>query len=88
MKKRTIALGASAVLAMTLFASPAAAAKPTCNWGDLTADSIAAGFAQGAHSSDPSGDGPGGADQPRAGLANVVDRGDLNATCELISSLL
>lgn len=30
----------------------------------------------------------GTADEPRAGLANVVGDGDLNATCELIESLL
>lgn len=66
------------------------AGPPECNWGKLTASSIAAGFPQGPHSSDPSGDGhgPGTSDEPRAGLANVVERGNLEATCELISSLL
>ena len=56
----------------------------------LTKSAIAAGFPQGSHSSDPSGDGhgPGTADEPRVGLANVVAQGDLNATCELIDSLL
>lgn len=62
----------------------------TCNWGQLTSESIADGFDQGTHSSDPSGDGtgPGDSDQPRAGLANVVDQGNLEATCALIRSLL
>ena len=55
---------------------------------DITAESIAAGFPQGSHASDPSGDGhgPGTADEPRAGLANVVDQGDLEATCNLIAT--
>ncbi len=79
---------AGALFFTTLGAS--ADAKPSCNWGELTAAAIADGFPQGAHSSDPSGDGhgPGTADEPRAGLANVVNQGDLNATCELIDSLL
>lgn len=59
----------------------------TCNWGELTADSAST---MGEHASDPSGDGtgPGDADQPRAGLANVVDKGNLAATCQLIRDLL
>jgi len=62
---------------------------PDCNWGELTSEAIAGGFDQGGHSSDPSGDGhgPGTLDEPRVGLANVVDQGDLHATCELIESL-
>jgi hypothetical protein len=59
----------------------------TCNWGELTAD-----YSEnmGEHSSDPSGDGrgPGDADSPRGGLANVVNKGDLAATCEFIRSML
>jgi hypothetical protein len=75
---------------VTTLAGPAAADPPECNWGQLTAEAIAAGFPQGAHSSDPSGDGhgPGTADEPRVGLANVVNQGDLEALCELIGSLL
>lgn len=71
-------------------AGAAAADEPSCNWGDLTSESIAGGFDQGGHSSDPSSDGhgPGTADEPRAGLANVVGQGDLEATCELIEGLL
>lgn len=68
--------------------STASAEKPDCNWGQRTADSIAGGFDQGEHASDPSGDGPAGADNRRAGLANVVERGDLGATCELIAGAL
>ena len=61
-----------------------------CSWGKLTMESIADGFPQGPHSADPSGDGkgPGDADQPRQGLGNVVERGNLQATCEFIKSLL
>ena len=59
----------------------------TCNWGELTAENTEN---MGEHASDPSGDGhgPGDADSPRVGLANVVDKGNLAATCELIRSLL
>lgn len=62
----------------------------TCNFGQLTADSIGAGFDQGGHASDPSGDGhgPGDADQPRVGLANVINKGDLEATCQFIRTQL
>ena len=83
--------GAVVGLAGSAFVGGSAAAEPpSCNWGQLTAGAIASGFPQGAHSSDPSGDGhgPGTADEPRVGLANVVNGGDLNATCELIDSLL
>ncbi len=89
MKKAISALAAAAIT-IGLTAGPALAAKPSCNWGELTADSIAEGFDQGPHSSDPSGDGhgPGTADEARAGLANVVERGNLDATCQFIASLL
>ena len=82
--------GAAAVAGSLALGSTASAGPPTCNWGQLTAESIAAGFEQGSHSSDPSGDGhgPGTTDEPRVGLANVVAKGNLNATCELIESLL
>jgi len=85
-----ISAAAAAGTVVGLSAAPAAAAKPDCNWGRLTAESIAAGFDQGGHSSDPSGDGhgPGTADEARAGLGNVVERGNLGATCGLIASLL
>ena len=88
---RLTAVAGAAGLAFAI-AAPAQAeghAEP-CNWGKLTAMAIAEGFPQGPHSSDPSSDGhgPGTADEPRAGLANVVEQGNLKATCELISSLL
>ena len=59
MIRRLILLAAIAVLALMLSVAPAAADPPSCNWGQLTADSIADGFPQGPHSSDPSGDGHG-----------------------------
>jgi hypothetical protein len=85
-----------AAIGLALFASATLAKPPVttlsvdCNWGKLTMESIANGFPQGAHSSDPSGDGhgPGTADEPRSGLANVVERGNLQATCDLIEELL
>ncbi len=88
--RKIISTAAAAAVCLGLMAAPAAAAKPECNWGQLTAAAIAGGFEQGPHSSDPSGDGhgPGTADEARAGLANVVERGDLEATCELIAGLL
>jgi hypothetical protein len=90
MTRRLVVLAVIASLALMMSVTPAAADPPSCNWGTLTADAIAGGFPQGPHSSDPSGDGhgPGTADEPRVGLANVVERGNLHATCELISSLL
>ena len=87
MKKRLVGGAAAIVLGLSaMIPAPVNAAPPSCNWGELTADAIAAGFDQGAHSSDPSGDGRGPED--RVGLANVLERGNLNATCELIDSLL
>lgn len=92
MIKRVLTVAAAAGLAgATLgIGATASAAPPECNWGQLTSGAIAAGFAQGPHSSDPSGDGhgPGTVDEPRAGLGNVVSQGDLEATCEFIGSLL
>jgi len=86
-----------AVIACFLIASSAAVADPPvttmsveCNWGKLTMESIQQGFEQGTHSSDPSADGhgPGTLDEPRAGLANVVMQGNLEALCMLIEDLL
>ena len=79
------------VLIMTLaMAAPVSAGPPDCNWGQLTSGEIAEGFDQGPHASDPSGDGygPGDADHRRAGLANVVEKGNLEATCFLIDTLM
>ena len=55
-----------------------AQAAPGCNWGKLTSSSIADGFDQGGHASSFAG-------SPRLGLANVVNQGDLAATCALLS---
>ncbi len=80
-----------------LFASSANAAPPIqsmtieCNWGKLTMEAIKdADFEQDPHSSDPSGDGHGlgTIDEPRKGLANVVEQGNLEYTCQLIEDLL
>ncbi|MDA5094589.1 hypothetical protein O2N63_10880 [Aliiroseovarius sp. KMU-50] len=75
--------------AMTASAGLADPNPSTKDWGKLTKEAIEDGFEQGGHSSDPSGDGhgPGTADEPRAGLANVVERGNLGATVDLISGL-
>jgi hypothetical protein len=70
------ALAAGLVFAST---GSASADKPECNWGQLTSEAIAGGFDQGAHSSSFAG-------TPRAGLANVVNQGDLNATCVLLTT--
>ena len=88
MKKAIVA--AMVVAGSVAMGTAASADPPSCNWGSLTAGAIAGGFGQGAHASDPSGDGhgPGTLDEPRAGLGNVVARGDLNATCELIEGAL
>ncbi len=87
------------ILMLFAFAVPALAQDNTevvvekvsveCNWGRLTMEAIQNGFPQGQHSADPAGDGRGeGVDQPRKGIANVVERGNLRLTCELIQSLL
>lgn len=90
MVRRVVVLMVVALMMLMMSVLPAAADPPDCNWGRLTADAIAGGFDQGPHSSDPSGDGhgPGTVDEPRAGLANVVERGNLNATCEFIEENL
>ena len=76
MKKLLIAAGITAAVAIPAMGS-ASAEKPTCNWGQVTAAAIADGFDQGGHASS--------FDTPRVGLANVVNTGDLNATCEALS---
>ena len=69
---------------------PVQAMTVECNWGKLTMEAVRGGFPQGPHSSDPSGDGhgPGTADEPRYGLANVVEPGNLQALCEFIADML
>lgn len=90
MSKKIVAAVLAAVLSSVALGGVADAAPKECNWGHLTSSTIAAGFEQGPHASDPSGDGhgPGTLDEPRAGLANVVEKGNLEATCDLITSLL
>jgi len=51
------------------------------NLGQLTSQSIAAGFDQGAHASSFAG-------EPRVGLANIVERGNLAATVQLLVILM
>ena len=56
--------------------------------GDLTkAANQTEGWSQGSHASDPSGDGKGkgDSDQPRSGLANVAEKGDLSSTLDAIT---
>ena len=77
MKKLLIAAGITAAVTFPAMGS-ASAEKPTCNWGQLTASSIADGFAQGEHASSFAG-------EARVGLPNIFAKGDLNATCEALS---
>ena len=85
-----------ALVGVFLFSTAAQAGPPVhamaveCNWGKLTMEQVRGGFPQGPHSSDPSGDGhgPGTNDEPRAGLANVVEQGNLQALCDFIESML
>jgi len=80
-----VALG---LLTVSAYAEPP---EPEDNLGSLTSYAIhELDFDQGQHSSDPSGDGhgPGTADEPRDGLPNLVERGTLELTIELIADLL
>lgn len=87
MLRRFVLTTAIAIAALLFTVVPASAAPPECNWGQLTQYAILElDFDQGAHSSDPSGDGRGKED--RVGLPNVVEKGNLDATCQLIESLL
>lgn len=76
------------LIMMLAMAAPVAADAPDCNWGQLTSEEISEGFDQGPHASDPSGDGYGryDADHRRVGVANVVEDGNLEATCIFIDS--
>ncbi len=75
MRKLIIAGAVAGGLAMVPLS--ASAAPPSCNWGQVTSAAIAGGFDQGGHASSQA--------TPRVGLANVVNKGDLNATCEFVS---
>ena len=90
MKIKNLALVALLAIGISSAAQANDNGRPGCNWGELTMAAIMEGFPQGEHASDPSGDGKGkdDADQPRAGLGNVVERGNLEATCEFIRAAL
>jgi hypothetical protein len=87
---RNVLVGIAGVLMLASAAwadPPVETASVECNWGLLTMEAIRTDFDQGGHSSDPSGDGhgPDSVDEPRAGLANVVERGNLQALCEFLA---
>ncbi|WP_020682369.1 hypothetical protein [Marinobacterium rhizophilum] len=91
MRTKTMIIAASMLFAGSALADPPVTSVAVeCNWGKLTMESIQNGFEQGPHSADPSGDGhgPGTADEPRAGLANVLEQGNLQALCEFIEDSL
>lgn len=79
---------------LVLVASSASAGPPNAcdSVGQLTKWAIQdlEGWDQGQHSSDPSGDGhgQGTADEPRVGLPNILGKGNLTATLELLVALL
>ena len=85
---RTILSFISVVVLIFMVASTGFAGPPVmsmaidCNWGQLTMKATPLG----GYASDPSGDGLGPED--RVGLANVVEHGNLQATCEFIESLI
>lgn len=67
------------MVASTGFAEPPVMSMSVdCNWGQLTMESTPLGD----HASDPSGDGLG--PEPRVGLANIIERGNLQAVCEFL----
>ena len=76
--KKILAIAGIAAASVAVGAGSASAEKPTCNWGQLTSDAIAGGFNQGEHASSFAG-------SARLGLANVVNQGDLEATCVTLS---
>jgi hypothetical protein len=87
---RNVLVGIAGVLMLASAAwadPPVESASVECNWGLLTMEAVLNGFDQGGHASDPSGDGhgPDSVDEPRAGLANVVERGNLQALCEFLA---
>lgn len=84
---RTLIIAAlTASLGTAALAAGHAPGQRDTNWGEATRDAIAGGFDQGGHAADPSGDGhgPGTADEPRSGLANVAERGNLSATMDAL----
>ena len=73
--KKLIITGAAVGLLALGFAAPAQAKSDKCNWGEATSNAIhnVEGWDQGEHSSNQ--------ENPRAGLANVFERGNLHLTC-------
>ena len=89
MKKLLMIITALAVCSTAAFAESGKEApgqRDGGNWGQATSGAISGGWDQGGHASDPSGDGKGkgDTDQPRSGLANVGDRGDLSGTMDAL----
>lgn len=89
--KNHISLALAGILLAGTVASAASHKEPPgqrdTNWGERTSSSIADGFDQGGHASDPSGDGkgPGSSDEPRDGLANAGgEKGDLSNTMDAL----
>ena len=76
--KKFIVTGAAVGLLALGFAAPAQADSDKCNWGQLTSSAIADGHNQGQRASSFAG-------SPRLALANVVNQGDLHATCVALS---
>ena len=86
-KTATLTLTIAALAVLSATGKP----DPTDNWGALTKYAIQElDFDQGPHSSDPSGDGhgPGTVDEPRVGLANIVERGSLDLTLAFLADAL
>ena len=78
MKKLLTVVFASGALAL---ANINVQAECPSSLGELTSESIAAGFPQGEHASSFAG-------EPRVGLANVVEQGNLAATVQLLAILM
>jgi hypothetical protein len=71
-------LAAAALIAVSAGAVSADKPEAKCNWGQATAAFVAgSGNNLGDHSSNQ--------DNPRAGLANVIEQDNLHATCEALT---
>ncbi len=87
--KRVLGISLSVAFAVAALGAPATAGPPSCHWGQETKAAIQndGGRAQGDHASDPSGDGLGrDGVEDRVGLANVIEPGNLVATCEFVTT--
>ena len=93
MMMKTLVHAAAAGVAAAMLGTAALATPPVtkvtleCNWGQLTMEQIQNGHEQGEHASDPEGDGRGNTGR-RTGLANVLEQGNMQETCEFIEMLL